>query len=141
MFVLGSDSDNVKTIKDTISFAKKHKIFTVQFLVLVPLPGTETFRELDAANRIFTKDWSLYDGHHVVFEPNPEKMTVYQLQKESFLAMKKFYSLWRCLNNLITFRVVKAYFRYMGHGIVKKWEKSNKNLIKNLKEKFSVKEK
>ncbi|NIM57739.1 MAG: radical SAM protein, partial [Candidatus Aminicenantes bacterium] len=79
MFVLGSDSDDVQTIRDTVSFAKKHKIFTVQFLVLVPLPGTETFRELDAANRIFTKDWSLYDGHHVVFEPNPEKMTVYQL--------------------------------------------------------------
>jgi len=138
MFVLGSDSDDVKTIRDTVSFAKKHKIFTVQFLVLVPLPGTETFRELDAANRIFTKDWSLYDGHHVVFEPNPEKMTAYQLQKESFLAMKKFYSLWRCLKSLITLRVVKAYFRYTGYRIVKKWGKSNRSLLKGLKERFAA---
>lgn len=135
MFVLGSDSDDVKTIRDTVSFARKNKIFTVQLLVLVPLPGTNTFQELDAEGRIFTKDWSLYDGHHVVFEP--KKMTVYQLQRESFLAMKKFYSIWKCLSYLLTFRVFKAYFNYIGHQIVKQWGKSNKTMIKNLKERFS----
>lgn len=135
MFVLGSDSDDVQTIRDTVTFAKKNRIFTVQLLVLVPLPGTETFQELEAEGRIFTRDWSLYDGHHVVFEP--KKMTVYQLQRESFLAMKKFYSFWSCLRYLLTFRVFKAYFRYIGHQIVKQWGKSNKNLLQGLKERFA----
>ncbi len=135
MFVLGADSDKVETIRESVSFAKKHKIFTVQFLVLVPFKGTQIFEELEKQGRIFTKDWSLYDGHHVVFEP--KEMSVYQLQRESFLAMKEFYSLWRCLGYLFTFRFIRAYFGYVGYKIVKKWEKSNKRLFESLKKKSS----
>ena len=52
MFVLGSDEDDVKTIKETVRFARSFKIDTVQFLVLTPFPGTETYEELAGQDRI-----------------------------------------------------------------------------------------
>ena len=80
MFVLGADTDNVQTVRDTVTFAIKNHIDTVMLNILTPLPGTPQFEELDAAGRIFDKRWELYDAHHVVFEP--KLMTPYELQIE-----------------------------------------------------------
>jgi radical SAM superfamily enzyme YgiQ (UPF0313 family) len=137
MFVFGSDGDDVQTIYDTARFALHNKIFTVQFLVLTPLPGSKLYSELDSQGRIYTKDWALYDGHKVVFEP--AKMAVYQLQKASFKAMKKFYSWWQCAKLFISFRFVSWYFRSrVGYKTVKKWWKKNKYFVKSCK-KLSLK--
>ena len=40
MFVFGFDSDDKKTLSDTVRFAKKKMLDSVQFLVLTPFPGT-----------------------------------------------------------------------------------------------------
>ena len=69
MFVLGADTDDAQTVRDTVSFAIKNHIDTLMPSILTPLPGTPLFEELDAAGRIFDKRWQLYDAHHVVFEP------------------------------------------------------------------------
>src|SRR5574337_236320 len=90
MFVLGSDQDTVDTIEETWKFARKNKIESVQFLILTPLPGTKTYNDLEKEGRIKSKDWSLYDAHHVVFEP--KMMSMYELQYHTIRAMKKFYS-------------------------------------------------
>jgi hypothetical protein len=38
--------------------------------MVVPMPGTPTFRRLNADGRILTSDWSKYDGKkHCVFAP------------------------------------------------------------------------
>ena len=60
MFVLGADSDDVQTVRDTVSFAIKNRIDTLMPSILTPLPGTPLFTELDAAGRIFDKRWQLY---------------------------------------------------------------------------------
>ena len=39
MFVLGADSDDVQTVRDTVAFAIKNKIDTVMLNILTPLPG------------------------------------------------------------------------------------------------------
>lgn len=97
MFVLGGDSDDVQTIRETSRFARRHRINSVQFMVLTPLPGTRTFAELDAAKRIFERDWRLYDGQHVVFDPR--RMSAAQLQREAWRAQERFYSVRECLKS------------------------------------------
>jgi len=79
MFVFGADEDSLQTLEETLDFALKNRIDTVQFLILTPLPGTKTFSELEQAGRLLTRDWNLYDAHHVVFQP--AQMSPYELQK------------------------------------------------------------
>jgi len=134
MFVLGSDEDDIETIRDTVRFAKGLKIDTVQFLILTPLPGTETYDELCQQGRIFVTDWSKYTGHHVVF--NPLKMSPWKLQKEgSIKSMRRFYSLWQCWKLGFSFRWKKfAIYAYAHHGIGR-WLARNKQFMKDLKQK------
>lgn len=90
MFVVGADQDSPETIRETVAFAKEHKIETIQLMVITPLPGTPYYNRLKSEGRIICDDWSLYDGHFAVVAP--EGMTPYQLQKETIKAMSSFYS-------------------------------------------------
>ena len=45
---------------------------------------------MEAQGRIITKDWSLYDGHHVV--TRTMNLSPYELQVEAIRAMTRFYS-------------------------------------------------
>ncbi|MDI6785186.1 MAG: radical SAM protein [bacterium] len=131
MFVLGSDGDTTDTIKQTIKFAKKNKIDTVQFMTLTPFYGTKTYSDLEKEGRIFSKDWKLYDGHHVVFEP--KNMTPFELQVGALKAMKSFYSLWRCLKSFWSGKFFNAIIRYWGNRTLKKWGKNHKSIFAQLK--------
>ncbi len=55
MFVLGADTDTKQSVRDTVKFAMKNHIDTIQLAALTPLPGTPLYEELDAAGRIFEK--------------------------------------------------------------------------------------
>jgi len=55
-----------------------------------PLPGTRQTAQLEAEGRVFTRNWSLYDGHHVVHWP--KQMTPYELQVAVLQAHKRFYA-------------------------------------------------
>lgn len=123
MFVLGSDSDSRKTIWDTVRFAKRHKIDTLQMSVLTPFPGTKVYDDLEKEDRIFTKNWSLYDGQHVVFKP--KLLSARELQVNMVKAYCKFYALTRFLSLLIKFRFRNAVFNLMGCAIVREWRKIN----------------
>lgn len=113
MFVLGSDQDDVATIRRTAAFALRNALDTVQFMILTPLPGTRQFQVLEAAKRIFVRDWSKYDGHHVVYEPL--QMTAAALQREMWRAYRRFYSVWRGIRAVARGRLgdgeVNAYAR------------------------------
>jgi radical SAM superfamily enzyme YgiQ (UPF0313 family) len=95
MFVFGADSDTLQSLSKTADFAADHGLSTAQFLCLTPLPGTPQTAQFEAEGRIFTKNWSLYDGHHVVFWP--KQMTPYELQMAALDAHKRFYRLGRAL--------------------------------------------
>ena len=94
MFVFGSDTDEVATIRETERFARKAGVNSVQFLMLTPLPGTPVYAEMSEQGRLLHTDWSRYDAHHAVFQP--KLMTPTELQRETFKAMAKFYS-WRMI--------------------------------------------
>ncbi|MDD5236305.1 MAG: radical SAM protein, partial [Candidatus Omnitrophica bacterium] len=126
MFVLGSDDDDAKTIWDTVKFAIKQKIDTLQMSILTPFPGTKVYENLEAQKRIFTKDWSLYDGHHIVF--NPKLLSAKDLQLNMIKAYTKFYSLFRLFAALLKLHFRNALFHFMGYSIVSKWRKQNHKL-------------
>ena len=137
MFVLGSDEDDRATIRETVRFAKKTGIDTVQFLVLTPLPGTEFYREMCNQNRIFVTDWSKFSGHHVVFYP--KKMSAFQLQREASLrAMRKFYSLWQCWKLGMLFRWKEVAIRVYAHHVVSKWKSMNRDFLAELKRRYKA---
>lgn len=130
MFVFGSDEDTAETIEETVSFALKNHIDTVQFMILTPLPGTRTFAELEAAGRIFTREWSLYDAHHVVF--TPAGMSAYSLQAETQEAFKRFYSLSNLFSNFQVSGWRSVAFRAVGYWLVRKWVRENKHYAHTL---------
>ncbi len=123
MFVFGGDDDTVQTIRETADFALDTGIDTVQFLILTPLPGTPVFKKMEKEGRLLTRNWSFYDGHHVVFRP--KQMSPQELQAETIKAFKKFYSLKNVARNLPITGWSSLIFRCTGNYLVKRWEKQS----------------
>ena len=102
-FVFGLDHDTPEVFDHTVDFALDAGIDLPRFAVVTPFPGTPLHHRLDAEGRILTKDWELYDGQHVVFEP--AGMTVQELAKGHEKAWRDVYRyssiakrLWRAKN-------------------------------------------
>jgi radical SAM superfamily enzyme YgiQ (UPF0313 family) len=117
MFVLGADTDNVQTVRDTVAFAIKNHIDTVMLNILTPLPGTQQFEDLDAQGRIITKDWYLYDAQHVVFEPR--QMSAAQLQREVLRGQRRFFHAERPVEKFVSWvltRREKSFARMLEYG-------------------------
>ncbi|MDY6845281.1 MAG: radical SAM protein, partial [Thermodesulfobacteriota bacterium] len=132
MFILGSDEDDMETIKETRKFAKRLGLDTIQFLILVPVPGTPVFKKIKEDGRLITEDWSLYDAHFVVFKPN--NFTPFELQIAVLKATLAFYSWSSVLDKFLQGNALNAIMRTYGRLASKKWMKINKGYITNLKE-------
>lgn len=126
MFVLGGDDDTRSTVWETLRFAIRQKIDTIQMSVLTPFPGTKVHDDLTIQRRIFNRDWSLYDGQHVVF--TPKLLSPKQLQLSVLKAYIKFYSLSRFFSLLFKFRFRNALFRFMGYRIIREWINHNSKM-------------
>jgi len=134
MFVFGSEEDHYQVIRDTVKVSRRLDLDSLQYLILTPVPGTPVFEELEKQNRIICRDWSQYDGHHIVFQPR--QFTPYELQKETIRAMKKFYS-WRSVAKRLIARdwfyvKLKAYARILMWR--SRWDKSS--YVESLKHQF-----
>jgi radical SAM superfamily enzyme YgiQ (UPF0313 family) len=133
MFVFGADSDTPETPVQTAEFAVKHGLNSIQFLILTPLPGTRQTAQLESEGRIFTRNWSLYDGHHVVFWP--KNMTPYELQVATLDAHKRFYSAGRLFN---LHPSTPRYWKHSieGYLLARAWEhvRENRDFIRELRD-------
>lgn len=89
-FVFGMDHDTPEVFLETARFAVEARIDLPRFAVVTPFPGTALFQRLDREERLLTRNWELYDGQHVVFQP--AQMTVEQLQQGIEKAWKHAYS-------------------------------------------------
>ena len=89
-FVFGMDHDTPDIFEKTARFAVEAKIDLPRFAVVTPFPGTALYQRLDREGRILTRNWELYDGQHVVFEP--AQMSVEQLQRGIETAWRHAYS-------------------------------------------------
>ncbi len=124
MFVLGGDDDSVKTVWDTLKFAIKQKIDTIQMSILTPFPGTKVHEDLKKEKRIFSHDWSLYDGQHVVFFP--KLLSARQLQINIVKAYCKYYSLYHSFSLMVRLHFRNSLFRLMGYKIIRDWKARNR---------------
>ena len=113
MFIFGGDHDTSEIFRQTVRFARSNHIESVQFMILVPLPGTPLFDEMDRTGRLLSRDWSLYDAHHVVFRP--KNMSTFELQVETLRAFCRFYSLWPALRRALKFDFFSLAIKLWGH--------------------------
>jgi radical SAM superfamily enzyme YgiQ (UPF0313 family) len=90
-FVFGLDEDEPDVFLKTARFAVDVGIDLPRFAVVTPFPNTSLYHRLQREGRILTKNWELYDGQHVVFQPL--KMSVEELQTGIETAWKYAYSL------------------------------------------------
>lgn len=97
-FVFGMDHDTPEVFLETARFAVEARIDLPRFAVVTPFPGTALFQRLDREGRILTRNWELYDGQHVVFQP--AQMTVEQLQRGIEKAWRHAYSVPSMLKRL-----------------------------------------
>lgn len=89
-FIFGLDDDTTEVFEKTAQFVIDSGIDLPRFAILTPFPGTALYDRLDKEGRILTKDWELYDGQHVVFQP--AQMSVSALEKGNVAAWRQVYS-------------------------------------------------
>lgn len=68
-FLMGFDEHDSSIFETTWDFIKQIKANRSFPHLVIPFPGSNTFKALKAQGRILTMDWSKYDGIHVVFQP------------------------------------------------------------------------
>jgi radical SAM superfamily enzyme YgiQ (UPF0313 family) len=100
MFMFGEDSDTPASMRQTVDFAIKHDIDTVQFMILTPFPGTQVYEKLELEGRLLHKVWNYFNGMFAVFHPH--KMSALRLQKETLAAYRRFYSIRRVSAELVS---------------------------------------
>jgi radical SAM superfamily enzyme YgiQ (UPF0313 family) len=87
--LLGLDDHTEDSIRRLIDFLLTIDLDLAEFTVLTPFPHTQAWNELEAAGRIFDRDWRKYNAGHVVFQP--AKMSPETLQDLYYQAWDAFY--------------------------------------------------
>lgn len=62
-FIMGLAGETEESMRRTIEFSKKLPLDIAKFDICIPYPGTPYFKELKAAGRIRSGDWSKYVCH------------------------------------------------------------------------------
>ena len=93
-FVFGLDHDTEDVFQETAELAVDIGIDLPRFAIVTPFPGTALYRQMESEDRILTRNWSLYDGQHVVVQPR--HMSPETLLRGNELAWKYAYR-WRSI--------------------------------------------
>ncbi len=89
-FMFGFDDDYPDVFEKTKEKVQSLDVDLPCFYILTPLPGTPLFAEFEQKGRILTKDWSLYDFSHVVFQPKNIPANI--LLEKTYEIYDEFYS-------------------------------------------------
>lgn len=130
MFIFGFDADAPPNLEATLQFAMRTPITTAQFLLLTPFPGTDLLKQFEDEKRIILNDWSLYDGHHVVFEP--KHLGPRQLQRKQVRSHWRFYSWPRSLSNLVKLKLMRTAIYLYARRVNARWKRQNRYFMKVL---------
>ncbi|MBL6975148.1 MAG: hypothetical protein ISR64_05395 [Deltaproteobacteria bacterium] len=122
--MLGLDSDTPESIRQTVDFAIRAGFRSAQFLILAPLPGTPVWDELSSKGRIRFGDFSLYDGHHVTFQP--ARMSMEELQELQLEAHDRFYGIQRILARLLAGRIEDLAIFWYARRLNGLWKRRNR---------------
>jgi radical SAM superfamily enzyme YgiQ (UPF0313 family) len=89
--MFGFDQDDHGIFRRTAEFLDEACVDVTTMSMVVPMPGTPTFRRLNREGRILTTDWSKYDGKkHCVFQP--ALMSPAELEAGTEWVARRFYS-------------------------------------------------
>ncbi len=151
MFILGNDGEDDDSVRETLQFINRHGIDSVQFMIITPFPGTDTFARMEREGRIMHHLWRYYDAMHVVFRPRDASPI--QVQNRMLRAYREFYSARGALGvaakailqNLQTagdaskrFLLrptrMNAAIRLGGRFVLKKWKESNREYLEYLQQ-------
>ncbi|MEK6692267.1 MAG: radical SAM protein [Nitrospirota bacterium] len=99
--IFGFDNDDESVFEKTVDFLIKNHVGLVLFSILTPLPGTGFYKKVEQEGRIIDRDWTHYDGRHIVFKP--KLMTPESLQDGFFWTYRQFYSYRSMLKRILHF--------------------------------------
>ena len=88
-FVFGLDGDDRGIFERTVEFVEQAAVDLPRFSIATPFPGTPLHRQLEAENRLITRDWRFYGGQNVVYRP--KLMSVDELQEGTRWAWRQAY--------------------------------------------------
>jgi radical SAM superfamily enzyme YgiQ (UPF0313 family) len=88
------DGDDETVFDRTVEWAVGQGIETATFHILTPYPGTVLHDQMQAAGRITSRDWDLYDTRHVVYRP--AQLSPDALEAGYWRAYREFYR-WRSI--------------------------------------------
>ena len=115
-FMFGFDDDDDSVFERTAEFVDDAGIDLPQYSILTPLPGTPLYAQMDAEGRIFDRDWSHYDGGHVVYQSRglaPERLAegLRQALRHSYSRLAVFRRLLSCYRRLPAMLPLNLAFR------------------------------
>jgi radical SAM superfamily enzyme YgiQ (UPF0313 family) len=113
-FVFGFDTDTLDVFDQTVEFVLKAKLEVAYFSILTPYPGTRLHKRLAAENRIISRNWSIYDANHVVFQPR--NFTPDQLLEGYFKAFQQVYTVSSIFKRMWNTTSWKNFFYPMNAG-------------------------
>lgn len=67
--IFGFDEQDETIFERSLEFINEIGIDVPHAVVLIPFPGSRTYNQFESEGRLLTRDWSKYDGAHVVFQP------------------------------------------------------------------------
>jgi radical SAM superfamily enzyme YgiQ (UPF0313 family) len=97
--MFGFDEDTLATFQQTLDFLNQNHIMLAMMWLLTPLPGTTLFKEMNASGRIIERQWSYYDGNHVVF--TPQNFSPQELKSLYWQKFRKFYAMNPEINRMV----------------------------------------
>ncbi len=68
-FLFGFDAHDTNIFQETLDFVRDIKADKIYPHLMIPFPGSDTYKRLDDKGRILTKDWSKYEGSNAVYQP------------------------------------------------------------------------
>jgi radical SAM superfamily enzyme YgiQ (UPF0313 family) len=113
-FVFGFDTDDAGVFDRTLEFVMKAKLDVAYFSILTPYPNTRLHHRLEEEGRLFTRDWSLYDGSRVVYRP--KRLAPDQLLDGYYQTLREVYRLPSIVRRLWNAPSYKNFFLPMNFG-------------------------
>lgn len=108
---------------------------SLQLCILVPILGSKLYTAVKNSGRFITDkfptDWKLFDGGHVVHQP--DDLSPVEMQRQTIQAMRKYYSRINMTKLFLKGEWINFRLRQTGHSVLKKWEAQNKDYFTKLK--------
>ncbi len=103
-FIFGLDTDDYKDLENRLEYIYNSNVDASQVSILTPFPGTKTYDDFKANNRItatnYPQDWEKYDGGQVVI--NHPKMDSEKLDQFRYKILDKLFDYKRLMTKLRT---------------------------------------